>query len=90
MFLPPLRPLPTVARVLARRVEWKCDSMNTRSRKMALRLGFRFEGIFRNHMIIKGHSRDTAWFGVTAEDWVGWVRKELLDSLPAPASWYSE
>ncbi|HLY58381.1 MAG TPA: GNAT family protein [Stellaceae bacterium] len=52
-----------------RRYEWKCDSRNAPSRRAALRLGFSFEGIFRNHMIVKGDSRDTAWFAMTDEDW---------------------
>ena len=54
---------------LARRVEWKCDARNERSRAAALRLGFQFEGIFRQHMIVKGRNRDTAWFGMTDGDW---------------------
>lgn len=52
-----------------RRVEWKCDALNGRSRAAALRLGFAFEGIFRNHMIVKGHNRDTAWYAMTDADW---------------------
>lgn len=52
-----------------RRVEWKCDSLNARSRAAALRLGFQFEGIFRRHMIIRGRNRDTAWFAMTDSDW---------------------
>ncbi len=52
-----------------RRVEWKCDSLNERSRRAALRLGFRFEGIFRHHMIVKGKNRDTAWFAMLDSDW---------------------
>ncbi|MES2750637.1 MAG: GNAT family protein [Pseudomonadota bacterium] len=52
-----------------RRYEWKCNSFNTPSRRTALRLGFRFEGIFRNHMVVKGHSRDTAWFAVMDSEW---------------------
>jgi RimJ/RimL family protein N-acetyltransferase len=52
-----------------RRYEWKCNTLNTPSRAAALRLGFSFEGIFRNHMVIKGKNRDTAWFGLTVEDW---------------------
>jgi RimJ/RimL family protein N-acetyltransferase len=59
-----------------RRVEWKCDSLNRRSRIAALRLGFRFEGIFRQHMIIKGRNRDTAWFAMTDGDW-GFVKKNI-------------
>ena len=52
-----------------RRLEWKCDALNTASRTAALRLGFRYEGIFLNHMIVKGRSRDTAWFSITGEEW---------------------
>ena len=52
-----------------RRVEWKCDSHNAPSRRAAERLGFRFEGVFRQHMVIKGRNRDTAWFGLTDGDW---------------------
>ncbi|MGH8958226.1 MAG: GNAT family N-acetyltransferase [Acidimicrobiia bacterium] len=53
----------------ARRVEWKCDALNERSRAAALRLGFQFEGIFRQHMIVKDRNRDTAWFAMTDGDW---------------------
>lgn len=56
-------------RLGCRRVEWKCNALNTRSRNAALRLGLRFEGIFRHHMIIKGHNRDTAWFALVDSDW---------------------
>lgn len=52
-----------------RRVEWKCDTLNQASRTAALRLGFSFEGVFRNHMIVNGRNRDTAWFAMTDEDW---------------------
>jgi RimJ/RimL family protein N-acetyltransferase len=52
-----------------RRVEWKCDALNERSRAAALRLGFTFEGIFRRHMIVKGRNRDTAWFSMLDEEW---------------------
>jgi RimJ/RimL family protein N-acetyltransferase len=52
-----------------RRAEWKCDSLNARSRAAAERLGFRFEGIFRKHMIVRGRSRDTAWFAMTDDEW---------------------
>jgi RimJ/RimL family protein N-acetyltransferase len=52
-----------------RRYEWKCDALNLPSRRAAQRLGFSFEGVFRNHMIIKGRNRDTAWFAVTDRDW---------------------
>ena len=52
-----------------RRYEWKCDALNAASRSAALRLGFTFEGIFRQHMIIKGRSRDTAWFAILDSEW---------------------
>lgn len=52
-----------------RRLEWKCDALNIASRAAALRLGFRYEGIFLNHMIVKGRSRDTAWFSLAQEEW---------------------
>jgi len=52
-----------------RRYEWKCDALNAPSRRAALRLGFQFEGIFRQHMIIKGRNRDTAWFAMLDSDW---------------------
>jgi len=52
-----------------RRYEWKCDSLNAPSRAAALRLGFTFEGVFRNAVVVKGRSRDTAWFSITDADW---------------------
>jgi RimJ/RimL family protein N-acetyltransferase len=52
-----------------RRYEWKCDSLNAASRAAALRLGFTFEGVFRNATIYKGRSRDTAWFSITDSEW---------------------
>ncbi len=52
-----------------RRLEWKCNAMNEKSRAAALRLGFRFEGIFHQHMVIKGRNRDTAWFSILDEEW---------------------
>ena len=52
-----------------RRVEWKCDSLNARSRHAALRMGFQFEGIQEQHRITKGRNRDTAWFRIVAEEW---------------------
>lgn len=52
-----------------RRFEWKCNSMNAPSRRAALRFGFQFEGIFRQHMVQKGANRDTAWFAMTDGDW---------------------
>lgn len=52
-----------------RRYEWKCNALNEPSRRAALRLGFTFEGIFRQHMIVKGQNRDTAWFSMLDLEW---------------------
>jgi RimJ/RimL family protein N-acetyltransferase len=52
-----------------RRFEWKCDHLNAPSRAAALRYGFRFEGIFRQAVVYKGRSRDTAWFSITDQEW---------------------
>ena len=52
-----------------RRLEWKCDAANARSRRAAVRLGFTFEGIFRRHMVVKGRNRDTAWFAMLDHEW---------------------
>jgi RimJ/RimL family protein N-acetyltransferase len=52
-----------------RRYEWKCNAFNEPSRRAALRFGFSFEGIFRQHMIQKGRSRDTAWYSMLDHDW---------------------
>ena len=57
-------------RLKYRRVEWKCDSLNERSRLAATRLGFQLEGIFRHHMIIKGRNRDTAWYSIVDHEWI--------------------
>ena len=52
-----------------RRYEWKCNALNEPSRRAALRLGFTFEGVFRQHMIVKGRNRDTAWFAMLDSEW---------------------
>ena len=52
-----------------RRYEWKCNSLNAASRGAAQRYGFRFEGIFRQADVVKGHNRDTAWFSITGGEW---------------------
>jgi RimJ/RimL family protein N-acetyltransferase len=59
-----------------RRVEWKCDRLNERSRRSALRMGFQFEGIQDAHFIVKGRNRDTAWFRILDREWPE-VRKRL-------------
>ena len=52
-----------------RRVEWKCDALNARSRRAAQALGFTEEGIFRQHLVVKGRNRDTAWFSMLDGEW---------------------
>lgn len=52
-----------------RRYEWKCDALNAPSRAAAVRLGFRFEGVFRKLMVLKGRNRDTAWFSIVDDEW---------------------
>ncbi len=70
-----------------RRFEWKCNTLNAPSQRAALRFGFRFEGVFRNHMVVKGQSRDTAWFAMTDGDWpsikagfLTWLAPENFDA----------
>ena len=52
-----------------RRYEWKCDALNTASRRAAQRLGFSYEGVFRQATVVKGRNRDTAWFAAIDKDW---------------------
>lgn len=52
-----------------RRMQWRCNALNARSRQAARRLGFRFEGIFYNHLIFKGKNRDTAWYSILDDEW---------------------
>ena len=70
-----------------RRYEWKCNALNEPSRRAALRLGFRFEGLFRQHMIIKGRNRDTAWYAMLDSEWPDrkaaferWLANENFDA----------
>ena len=53
-----------------RRFEWKCNNDNLPSKQAALRFGFQYEGLFRQHFVIKGLNRDTAWFAMIDKDWV--------------------
>lgn len=62
-----------------RRMEWKCNALNEPSRRAALRLGFTYEGTFRQHMIVKGENRDTAWFAMMDHEWPG--VKAMLERL---------
>jgi RimJ/RimL family protein N-acetyltransferase len=63
-----------------RRLEWKCDALNAPSRRAAERFGFVFEGVFRQHMIIKGRNRDTAWYSIIDKEWPP-IRKAFQEWL---------
>ena len=67
-----------------RRYEWKCNALNAPSRAAALRLGFTFEGVFRQHMVVKGRNRDTAWFSMLDREWP--AVKRAFDQWLAPAN----
>ena len=69
-----------------RRFEWKCDNNNLPSKRAAERFGFTFEGVFRQHIVVKGRNRDTAWFAIIDGDWPrlragyeAWLRPENFD-----------
>jgi RimJ/RimL family protein N-acetyltransferase len=70
-----------------RRLEWKCDALNAASRRAAERFGFVFEGIFRQHMVIKDRNRDTAWYSILDTEWPSrraafetWLSPDNFDS----------
>lgn len=67
-----------------RRYEWKCNALNAPSRAAALRLGFAFEGVFRQHMIVKGHNRDTAWYSMLDVEWP--ARREAFERWLDPGN----
>jgi RimJ/RimL family protein N-acetyltransferase len=67
-----------------RRYEWKCHSRKEPSRRAATRLGFTFEGIFRQHMILKGENRDTAWYSMLDSEWPS--RKAAFEKWLAPSN----
>jgi RimJ/RimL family protein N-acetyltransferase len=71
-----------------RRYEWKCNALNAASRQAALRLGFSFEGVFRDHMIVKGRSRDTAWFAMLASEWP--ARKAAFERWLSPENFAAD
>jgi RimJ/RimL family protein N-acetyltransferase len=71
-----------------RRYEWKCNALNEPSRRAAERLGFTFEGIFRQHMVVKGRSRDTAWFSMLDSEWP--ARKRAFEAWLDPANFDNE
>lgn len=59
-----------------RRLEWKCNNLNESSKRAALRYGFKYEGVFRQHMIIKGRNRDTAWYSLLDSEWAAEEEEE--------------
>ena len=67
-----------------RRYEWKCNALNKPSYRAALRFGFTFEGVFRQHQIVKGRSRDTAWFSILDSEWP--ARKAAFERWLAPGN----
>ena len=80
-FSPPLQRTPAATEALFlmmenafdnlgnRRLEWKCNALNEASRRAARRLGFRFEGIFYHHLVVKGRNRDSAWYSILDHEW---------------------
>lgn len=71
-----------------RRYEWKCDSLNAPSRRAAQRLGFTFEGVFRQAVVYKGRSRDTAWFSIIDSEWS--AIKAALETWLSPDNFSSD
>lgn len=65
-----------------RRFEWKCDNANMPSRRAANRFGFVFEGVFRQHMVVKGRNRDTAWYSIVDGEWPS--RRAAFEAWLAP------
>jgi len=63
-------------------MQWRCNSLNEKSRQAARRLGFRFEGIFYNHMIFKGKNRDTTWYSILDDEWP--EVREIISAWLAP------
>ena len=71
-----------------RRFEWKCDARNAPSRRAAERLGFTFEGVFRQHMVVKGQNRDTAWYAMLHVEWT--ARKQAFERWLSPGNFDAE
>ena len=67
-----------------RRFEWKCNALNAPSRRAADRFGFTFEGVFRQHMVVKGQNRDTAWYSMLDREWP--ARKAAFERWLDPAN----
>ena len=67
-----------------RRLEWKCNAVNERSRRAAERLGFMFEGVFRQHQVVKGRNRDSAWYSLLDREWP--AAKRAFEAWLEPAN----
>lgn len=67
-----------------RRYEWKCNNRNAPSKRAAERFGFQYEGLFRQHMVVKGENRDTAWFSIIDAEWP--ARKAAFEHWLAPSN----
>ncbi|MES2867963.1 MAG: GNAT family protein [Pseudomonadota bacterium] len=69
-----------------RRLEWKCNNDNARSKRTAVRLGYTYEGVFRQHMVVKGKNRDTTWYSIISTQWppiaAGFEKWLALDNQP--------
>lgn len=69
-----------------RRLEWKCNNGNARSKRSAVRLGYTYEGVFRQHMVVKGTNRDTTWYSIIGTEWpaiaAGFEKWLALDNQP--------
>lgn len=71
-----------------RRYEWKCNALNLASRRAAQRLGFSYEGVFRQAAVVKGHNRDTAWFAAIDAEWP--ALKEAFTAWLSPSNFDAE
>ena len=71
-----------------RRYEWKCNALNAPSRRAAQRLGFSFEGVFRQALVVKGRNRDTAWFAIIDKEWP--ALKEAYEAWLSPSNFTAE
>lgn len=71
-----------------RRLEWKCNALNLASRRAAERFGFSFEGVFAQHMVVKGRNRDTAWYAIVDADWPS--RREAFESWLSPENFTAD
>jgi RimJ/RimL family protein N-acetyltransferase len=70
-----------------RRYEWKCHNLNEPSKRAALRFGFKFEGVFRQHLVFKGDNRDTAWFSIIDKEWP--ALRKAYEAWLDPSNFYA-